>query len=836
MARYFLKRVQIEGFRGINNEGEPLDLAFETDSVNSIFAVNAHGKSSSFEALAYAIKGVVPKLNRLPASENPDSYYANRFHSSGTSTVSLWLRPDDGSAEIVVQVTRNNASGKRVVTSPSGFPDPEGLLRSLDSDLALLDHDQFLEFVSDTPLKRGRTFSGLLGLAELSEFRQTLEVLSHSRNLNTDFDLDTLTSQKSREERELRESEANIRAAYRGFFSRDAEASLDLGAVAASTINSLKGIPVVASIVSDGAVLLDLDFDLVREAIRRAEGSAKRARLGEILRHIGILEGWEPAPEEETEKAQLAATVGRYQTALDQTRGAIFYEMYSAIQRLYDKGDWDSPLECPACLSELDSPLPETVAEKLRQYKDTETELKKVQEQWHLARWVERMKSLEESPLLGIPPAERKYAELNRSLSNSKPSMLNLESAISYLAHLEGMRASRLGELKSERQSLEAELPPSLVALTQQVEHAAKLQNSIKKNRRASEAVGAIDGKLLVRLAWIDFITKVSNQFAAAEVKLSTQKTTTLDADYRAMYEQVTNNPEIVPILKKSGTSEELHLRLAKFYGLSDLSAATLLPESYRNALAICIFLAAVVHASTPARFMVLDDVTSSFDAGHQWALMELIRTKVAYPENPNGPQVIILSHDGLLEKYFDIMDAKARWHHQRLQGMPPKGFVSAQTQDVQRLEREARQQLAAGQSDLAMPLVRQCLEQKLLQIIRKLNIRVRIDFSIRDDRKMVGNCLDAISEEVDLHKRANALILTQQQVDDLVKVHVPALIGNWVSHYATASGASFSPYVLLGVLDTINKFSGCFKYPCSCDGSSQPRFYKDLTSKACGC
>src|ERR1035438_9237412 len=185
------------------------------------------------------------------------------------------------------------------------------------------------------------------------------------------------------------------------------------------------------------------------------------------------------------------------------------------------------------------------------------------------------------------------------------------------------------------------------------------------------------------------------------------------------MYKEVTKNPEIVPLLKKSDTSEELHLRLAHFYGLSDLSAATLLPESYRNALAICIYLAAVLQLSSTARFVVLDDLTSSFDAGHQWSLMELIRTKVAYPSNPNGPQVIILSHDGLLEKYFDTMASEAKWHHQRLQGLPPKGLVYPHTQDINRLEQAARQQLSAGQTDLAMPLIRQYLEQKLLQVIR---------------------------------------------------------------------------------------------------------------------
>ena len=68
-------------------------------------------------------------------------------------------------------------------------------------------------------------------------------------------------------------------------------------------------------------------------------------------------------------------------------------------------------------------------------------------------------------------------------------------------------------------------------------------------------------------------------------------------------------------------------------------------------------------------RVVVLDDVTSSFDAGHQYFLMELIRTKLQQPNNPNGLQFIILSHDGLLEKYFDRLGGTADWHHNKLQG-----------------------------------------------------------------------------------------------------------------------------------------------------------------------
>lgn len=40
MPRYFLKRLKIEGFRGVNNQGNPLDISFKPNAVNSVFAVN----------------------------------------------------------------------------------------------------------------------------------------------------------------------------------------------------------------------------------------------------------------------------------------------------------------------------------------------------------------------------------------------------------------------------------------------------------------------------------------------------------------------------------------------------------------------------------------------------------------------------------------------------------------------------------------------------------------------------------------------------------------------------------------------------------------------------
>ena len=297
------------------------------------------------------------------------------------------------------------------------------------------------------------------------------------------------------------------------------------------------------------------------------------------------------------------------------------------------------------------------------------------------------------------------------------------------------------------------------------------------------------------------------------------------------MFKDIMQVGDVVPDLQRADEKQDLHVQLSDFHGQHKLSARALLSESYRNALAISVFLAAAQKHTGVPRFVVLDDVTSSFDAGHQYFLMELIRTKLQYPKNATGLQFIVLSHDGLLEKYFDRLGGTAGWHHNKLQGSPPMGAVLNQTQGADRLKTTIAMLLSAGQVSEAEPLIRQYLEYKLQQIIRRVAIPVPIDFAIKDTNRMVGNCLDAIKEAIDLHDRAGTLVLDAHQKLDHGNVHVPAIVGNWVSHYETGSGSSLSAAVLSGVVTSIDALSECFRYDDNSSGNTVRKWYSSLSN-----
>lgn len=428
-----------------------------------------------------------------------------------------------------------------------------------------------------------------------------------------------------------------------------------------------------------------------------------------------------------------------------------------------------------------------------------------------------------------------KFWYLLEKYSNNNIIIDDVDTAAAQLIKLEGIRTSSLSELNTKKTNIENDLPKSLVTLTQQVEYSDQLKTAIEEYSNLP-SIDNLSEKIETFKRWKQFIEIASVLFSQAESEYVREKTSSIEALYRGLFLKITNNPEIIPKLTKADGSEDLHLKLENFYGVKSVAATTLLSESYRNAFAISLYLSAALNDKPTAQFMVLDDITSSFDAGHQYAIMEILRNDIARPANPDGPQLIILSHDGLLEKYFDTMSGSATWYHQRLRGLPPKGYVLAQSQESNHLRIEAEGFLDNGDIHQAEPLIRQYLEYKIIEIIRIVKIPVPLDFSIRDDRKMVKNGLDAIKAAIKLHKSANSIILESSQINNITNIHVPAIIANWVNHYATGATSSLSPYVLKRVLDTIDRVSDCFKYDCTCSGTIRRRFYKNLSKKHCSC
>ncbi|MFH7322263.1 AAA family ATPase [Aeromicrobium sp. JJY06] len=831
MSRYFLTRVKIEGFRGINNEDQPLELRFKPESVNSVFAANASGKSSIFEALCFAIKGHVPKLRLLQAGEDPDRYVANLFHSRKTAVVELEIQ-DEGGVQSLIRVTRTPA-GARVVDSPSGLGDPDRVLRSLNEDFTLLDYEEFTRFIDRTPLERGRSFASLLGLSAYSQLRQVLGTLSHTGNLNSDFDLPVLETQARGFERSASEAFARFRVAYEDLTGKSPSDKSDVAHWGAHIRQSLINIELLRPIIGERR-LSELDFNSLREAVKSEEGGAKRDELAGLV-ELGLRLGtltFEPLERAAKQAEELIEALRQRSDLLVVTPGNLYKRVHEAALHLYQSGEWHEPNVCVVCRSTFKEPLLPTIQAEAARFERVRSQEELIRGLTARLPWLQDLHRLEGLGELAVPASERTWEPLTDAAHRGTASSDMVAAALSQYEKLLERFNARIAEIAKRRADLERELPPSLVAVTTQIEHASQARDALTAYWRATNAQTTTRARLAKYEAWATYIRRVSEDLNEAEANLTAARLDAMGDQYKDLFHKIMGVGDVIPTLSRSDRGEQLDVRLEDFHGMPGLSARALLSESYRNALAISVFLSAAAQQKTASRFVVLDDVTSSFDAGHQWRLMDEIRLRLQHRPNADGLQFILLSHDGLLEKYFDKLSGGSDWHHQRLQGWPPLGAVWTVGQDANRVRQTAAGFLAAGQVKEAEPLIRQYLEFSLERVIRKVNIPVPFDFAIRDHMRMVGNSLDAIMAAVKLQRLAGGLVLSANQVADLETRHVPALVANWVSHYSTAVSASLSPPVLQGVLQAADDLSECFKYDDHSGTTVVRRWYRSLTSR----
>lgn len=835
MIRYYLTRLRIEGFRGINNEGQPLELRFHPDKVNSIYAVNGLCKSSVYDALSYAILGRIPKLDSLEQSEDPESYVNNRFHTESTATIELTFTADDGSGETEITVERSKV-GKRTVSSQNAA-DPESFLAALRSDFALLDQETFVRFIRDKSLERGRTFARLLGLSRLSDFRIALQKLANAGTIASDFEIGGLKTSETLWQKQVGSLLANLRKAYDQLTGQPYSGTFDTATFSHGVLHALKQIPTVEP-YCDGTSIGEIVFAEVEKAISAAERSEDRDRLTKLRDTLKKLNDLAPLDGEEDEQHTIKDAIVKRVAALGETAGPLLLTNYKAAVAVLESEDWEDPRRCPTCEVLQDGLLLETLQAKLAAYKNADAAASDVTTLWSAAAWSKRWRDLESNRNVKPEGGARDYERLSSHFTGGTASLEQYQEAVDVLTKLEAARQEAIGRVTQEIAALEKSLPKSMVAVTRQVSTAKQAAEDFAKYEELVPMLAEVKKKLKRREDWESFINRAHRDFAAAESKWVANRQQLIAADYQMMHDMITRNPDVVPDFDRPANSERLHLRLNQFYGLSDLSANTLLQESYCNAIAISIFLSTALECPTAARFVVLDDITSSFDGGHQFNLMELLRNRISPPTNPDGLQVILLTHDTLLEKYLDKATQTGTWRHQKLIGCPPNGPVLTEQHNADRVRQRATEYLNAGQTDAAAPWIRQYLEAILSRIIRRTSVRVPVDYAMDDNKKMVQNALDTIAAEIDLHKRAGTLILEPKQVNDASNTLVPSLVANFCAHYATGAFSGVTAHVLLGVLDDVDELADCFKYDCNCrqPGVTQRRFYRNLTSKACGC
>lgn len=817
-SRWFLDGLEIEGFRGINNEAAPLVLKFSADCVSSISAPNGVGKSSIYEALSFALRGKIPKLERLLQTERPQEYYLNRFHPAGVGTIKLILRPDTGGSPVPITITRT-AAGARTVAGPAGI-DADTLLADLNREFVLLDAQTFQGFIDDKALDRGRAFSGLLGLSRYSALRQQLQALCNTRAFNTHFEVSTHAAKKLAADRNIATAKAVISADYQELVKEALVAGTPVAEAQQRCHAALNGIPLLAEHCI-GQAFMVVNVDVCLGAIKTAEDGPKRERLTAIIQEEAKWAAANKAVPAADDMPAFPVLAEARDEALKATSGDIFRNFYQLGEQIISADDWPSPSLCPACGKDDGTSVLAGIQSKLQEYHAVETATAAIATEWAAKGWAD----LSELEKLALAKDEApRLRQLTKTAEVGAISISDANELVAHVAMLRDRASKAVAALVVERTELEKALPKSLVTAATAVETARRLQTNWNALDAAQGESTAEQTRAIQVAGLKTFLDQSSTNFATAESAMAAARLQKVEPLCQELFRHIMFSP-VVPALLKPHGSEELSIRLAEFWGLSDVSAQALLSESYRNGFAVSVYLAAATLYGGAPRFIVLDDVTSSFDAGHQHHLVEVIRTRFARPLTADGPQVIFLSHDTLLEKLFNKHSGSPQWSHQRLEGTA-RTAVLLQSGAVNKVKDATLDLLNMGRVDDAAPRIRQYLEYVLHTVIDRCNIPVPLEIAFGDDKRTPGEYLKAIEAAVKLEEKAATLILEPAQVQAL-QLHSASIVGNFLAHWSTGQTQGFSGPALLGVMAAIDGFSDCFTYVPA--AGAQKKFYASL-------
>lgn len=822
MSGWYLQQISIEGFRGINNQGSPLVLKLKPDSVNSISAPNGVGKTSIFEAVVYAITGQIPKLDELPAVERGANYYLNRFHSGGLATIALTVLPPNGGAAVTITVQRDS-NGNRTV-SASGGADGVGILADLNREFVLLDGKTFQEFIDLKPLDRGRSFAGLLGLGRYSLLRQALLSAANTRAFRNHFGLPGKETARDTAEVAARAAKNNIQEAYRALVGEDYDPALLEADMLARAHASLQGIDLLKPLC-EGKKFEEIDPSACVEAAKSAEGGEDRDKLAGLLRQeTEWTEAASIAPSDEAAEHLLRLAEAR-DAALAKTQGDTFRQLYVFSERILAGDAWPNKTTCPTCDRQGGDSVLEHVRAKLEAFNAVGVASGELRNTWSAEGWAQLTK-LESLAIQDGEP--RLVVDAQKAGADGAVDGMAAQQLIVWARTLRKRAETKFEELSREKHTLEKALPPKLTAVVEKAEAARRLQSNLTDLRKATTEIDARADELKRIVRVKAFLDEAHSTFADAESRTASRRLKAIEPKCRDIFSAIMFE-DVVPALSKREGTEEISLSLSEFWTLENVSAQALLSESYRNAFAISVYLAAASLYAGEAKFLILDDVTSSFDSGHQFHLMNVIREKFARPGVPDGPQVILLSHDTVLEKLFNANSNEGGWWHQCIQGTP-RTAVLPQSGAVSRIKDTTLSLLDVGNTNDAAPRIRQYLEFKLQEIINKVGIPVPITIAFNDDNQMAKKLIDAINRAVDLHTAAKQISLEPNQISSM-NTAVATIVGNYTSHWSTGQTHTFTAGSLKGVMKAIDDFARCFQYE-EPAGSGQYRYYKSIAQK----
>jgi hypothetical protein len=376
----------------------------------------------------------------------------------------------------------------------------------------------------------------------------------------------------------------------------------------------------------------------------------------------------------------------------------------------------------------------------------------------------------------------------------------------------------QIDSLEIDIKSLRKKIPKELLTIITKLSYYKTIQTNIKEIEAFENIINSDTKYIYFAERWSKYLITVKDNFIRSNNELMKAIASDISSDTQKFFQEIMMTPEIIPRIEKKDAGQKILMLLQKFYSINEKKAASLLSESYRNALCLSIYFACALKNKSTSGFVILDDITSSFDGGHQRYLLLLIKNKISRIYNKNGKQIILFTHDGELEKSLKAFKQETtKWNHYKLQ-KESNIRIDIKEIDISQIGIELKRK--ANKGDNIGIEIRKYFERIVLEIHKQLKIPMTYDLANNRDNRMLHALLTNLRNMLKFYREISSIrVISTLPTDvDLIDIlNVEKDIANIIMHFETDDAASYTPAFIVGVINKIEIFDNKFKYNCTC-------------------
>ncbi|MCY6380234.1 AAA family ATPase [Hoeflea prorocentri] len=737
-----LRHLQVSAFRGARFP-LPLDFGSKTKSL-VIFGENASGKSTITDAIEWFIQDRVDHLWREDCKQEALRHV---------------LADDDDACNVEVRFDGQNRNGTKSLsaelkTTTSFANDDTGdLVEALKGDRIILRHADIVKFLDERKGNKRKAIADIIGYEEITQFRDVIQQTNNTLKKEGAY---TGAKQQS----ETLQGDM-VDAAGQVVPDRLTFLGIAIGIVEPFNLKT---------VISD-----ESSFAKALEELRGLGSSAEKIKAAERL-------------------AQLAKACDELKADIDHFLGeaATFIDTYNALAkeresvnklRLSDfltKGqaviDSESYTDdaCPFCLNPFDlTKLQTEVTQRL-------SEMAEIQGKFDTAKG---LKDALLQTISGIGTRTKTISETYKDLAGCEALVSSaagatvllrtyyrgLGTAFDALAVFEQPEGfdKAVSDLRAlcgsgAKKALEGAEKLGLTELEQKVATTLgtldSLGRQVRDFERAQRIIDAYEAQILTLSTIFERFVTIQN--AALQAVLDT-----ISADVGAFYAKL-HPKESVDNVRLTMVGEEGVEFEYSFHGTPTQPPRKYLSESHLNSLGVVLFLANARIFNKHAKFLVLDDIVTSFDTSHRRRLLRLLRDEFS------DWQIIILTHENI---WFDIIKKEMGQHGWLFHEVCSDDTNGILLENSPATLKEIIEQ-KKGKEDVTNDL-RKLLELVLKNICHALEVRVAFRFNDINERRMADELISQLRSTL---KSKSPDLLKTQIFSELAG---SALIANLVSH-----------------------------------------------------